>query len=250
MRLQEWEVTIQKIINECNQEQARVDTVLMAWRAKLEKEPTFLQPFKSTKSCARSNKGLATPIDDTKKQGSPCPAVLRRFDVDQDQIEQIVWWTGKPLENVALSDDQPSLAAEFRCKWDQSFVEPIDNLGEQFHHLNLRDAVRKERFARRIAQPQSTDQHPKVFAGMHLECRSSQGSLRISIEAAHQKLMIQCHLRDDRARSRQQFTPPQTQHTIGWIGYNQLAAGDGACQRENLPRRREGSTRESAIISI
>ena len=45
MRLQEWEVTIQKIINECNQEQARVNTVLMAWRAKLEKEPTFLQPF-------------------------------------------------------------------------------------------------------------------------------------------------------------------------------------------------------------
>ena len=45
MRLQEWEVTIQKIINECNQKQARVDTILMAWRAKLEKEPTFLQPF-------------------------------------------------------------------------------------------------------------------------------------------------------------------------------------------------------------
>ncbi len=43
MRLQEWEVTIQKIIDEC--EQTRVDTVLMAWRAKLEKEPTLLQPF-------------------------------------------------------------------------------------------------------------------------------------------------------------------------------------------------------------
>jgi len=45
MRLQEWEVTIQKIIDECNHEQTRVDTVLMAWRAKLEKEPTLLQPF-------------------------------------------------------------------------------------------------------------------------------------------------------------------------------------------------------------
>ncbi len=45
MRLQEWEVTIQKIIDECNQEQTRVDTVLTAWRAKLEKEPTVLQPF-------------------------------------------------------------------------------------------------------------------------------------------------------------------------------------------------------------
>jgi hypothetical protein len=45
MRLQEWEVTIQKIIDECNHEQTRVDTVLLAWRAKLEKEPSFLQPF-------------------------------------------------------------------------------------------------------------------------------------------------------------------------------------------------------------
>ena len=45
MRLQEWEVTIQNIIDECNQEQTRVDTVLMAWRAKLEKEPTLLKPF-------------------------------------------------------------------------------------------------------------------------------------------------------------------------------------------------------------
>ncbi len=45
MRLQEWELTIQKIIDECNHEQTRVDTVLMAWRAKLEKEPTLLQPY-------------------------------------------------------------------------------------------------------------------------------------------------------------------------------------------------------------
>jgi len=45
MRLQEWEVTIQEIVDECNHEQTRVDTVLTAWRAKLEKEPTLLQPF-------------------------------------------------------------------------------------------------------------------------------------------------------------------------------------------------------------
>ncbi len=45
MRLQKWEVTIQKIVDECNHEQTRVDTVLTAWRAKLEKEPTVLQPF-------------------------------------------------------------------------------------------------------------------------------------------------------------------------------------------------------------
>ncbi len=49
MRLQEWEVTIQKIIDECNHEQTRVDTVLKAWRAKLEKEPTLLQPFQIDK---------------------------------------------------------------------------------------------------------------------------------------------------------------------------------------------------------
>ncbi len=45
MCLQEWEVTIQKIIDECNHEQTRVDTVLLAWRTRLEKEPTLLQPF-------------------------------------------------------------------------------------------------------------------------------------------------------------------------------------------------------------
>lgn len=45
MRLEEWEVTIQKIVDECNQEQERLDRILKEWRAKLEKEPTLLQPF-------------------------------------------------------------------------------------------------------------------------------------------------------------------------------------------------------------
>ena len=45
MRLEEWEVTIQKIIDECNHEPEREDRVLMEWRAKLEKEPTLLRPF-------------------------------------------------------------------------------------------------------------------------------------------------------------------------------------------------------------
>ena len=45
MRLKEWEATIQKIVDECNQEQERADRVLVEWRAKLEKEPTLLQPF-------------------------------------------------------------------------------------------------------------------------------------------------------------------------------------------------------------
>ncbi len=45
MRLEEWEVTIQKIIDECNDEQKRTDRVLKEWRVKLEKEPTLLPPF-------------------------------------------------------------------------------------------------------------------------------------------------------------------------------------------------------------
>ena len=45
MRLQEWEETIQKIVDECGHEQKRADKILVAWRVKLEKEPTLLQPF-------------------------------------------------------------------------------------------------------------------------------------------------------------------------------------------------------------
>ena len=47
MRLQEWETTIQNIVGECNHEQegGGKDRILKAWRAKLEKEPTLLQPF-------------------------------------------------------------------------------------------------------------------------------------------------------------------------------------------------------------
>ena len=45
MRLQNWEVTIQEIIDECNHGQKRKDRILTKWRAKLEQEPTLLQPF-------------------------------------------------------------------------------------------------------------------------------------------------------------------------------------------------------------
>ena len=45
MRLEEWEVTIQKIIDECNHDEKGSDRIFTAWRAKLEKEPTLLQPF-------------------------------------------------------------------------------------------------------------------------------------------------------------------------------------------------------------
>ncbi len=47
MRLQEWEVTIQEIIDEYNHDQKERTggKTLVKWRAKLEKEPTLLQPF-------------------------------------------------------------------------------------------------------------------------------------------------------------------------------------------------------------
>jgi hypothetical protein len=45
MRLDDWEVTIQKIIDECNHEQKGGNKVLVTWRATLEKEPSHLQPF-------------------------------------------------------------------------------------------------------------------------------------------------------------------------------------------------------------
>lgn len=47
MRLQDWEVTIQEIVDECNHEikDRTEDRILTKWRAKLEQEPTRLQPF-------------------------------------------------------------------------------------------------------------------------------------------------------------------------------------------------------------
>ena len=45
MRLDEWEVTIQKITDECKHEHKRADKLLAKWRGKLEKEPSLLQPF-------------------------------------------------------------------------------------------------------------------------------------------------------------------------------------------------------------
>jgi hypothetical protein len=45
MRLEPWEVTIQKILDECNRKKMATDRVLVKWRAALEKEPSLLQPF-------------------------------------------------------------------------------------------------------------------------------------------------------------------------------------------------------------
>jgi hypothetical protein len=49
MRFEEMEVTIQKIIDECDHKQRMPNRVLKEWRAKLEKEPTLLQPFQIDK---------------------------------------------------------------------------------------------------------------------------------------------------------------------------------------------------------
>jgi hypothetical protein len=45
MRLEEWEDTMQSMVDECNHEQQKSDRILMAWRVKLEKAPTLLKPF-------------------------------------------------------------------------------------------------------------------------------------------------------------------------------------------------------------
>ncbi len=60
MRLEEWEVTILKIADECNHEQQRPDRVLMEWRAKLEKEPTLLQPFQIDEIVREVRRRLST----------------------------------------------------------------------------------------------------------------------------------------------------------------------------------------------
>jgi hypothetical protein len=45
MRLQDWEATIQEIVDECSHDQMAASKVLTAWRVKLEQEPTSLKPF-------------------------------------------------------------------------------------------------------------------------------------------------------------------------------------------------------------
>jgi hypothetical protein len=60
MRLQEWEVTIQEIVDECNHEQEGANKVLIAWRAKLEREPNLLQPFQIDKIVREVRQRLGT----------------------------------------------------------------------------------------------------------------------------------------------------------------------------------------------
>ena len=60
MRLQKWEVTIQEIVDECNHDEKGADRVLVAWRAKLEKEPTLLQPFQIDEIVRKVRQRLST----------------------------------------------------------------------------------------------------------------------------------------------------------------------------------------------
>jgi hypothetical protein len=45
MRVQAWEGIVREITDDCNHQQKAEDKVLVGWRAKLEKEPTLLQPY-------------------------------------------------------------------------------------------------------------------------------------------------------------------------------------------------------------
>ena len=62
MRLQEWEVTIQEIIDECNHEQKErgEGSILKRWRTKLEKEPTLLKPFQIDEIMREVSQRLST----------------------------------------------------------------------------------------------------------------------------------------------------------------------------------------------
>ena len=61
MRLQDWEGTVHEIIVECGHEQNKTDKILMAWRAKLEKEPTLLQPFQIDEIIREARQRLNNP---------------------------------------------------------------------------------------------------------------------------------------------------------------------------------------------
>lgn len=62
MRLEDWEVTIQKMFDECSSGPTRPDRVLMEWRVKLEKEPTLLKPFQIDELVRAVRHRLSTAI--------------------------------------------------------------------------------------------------------------------------------------------------------------------------------------------
>jgi len=63
MRLEDWEATIQEIVDECHQkpEGPTKNMTLMKWRAKLEKEPTLLEAFQIDEIIREARKRLNSP---------------------------------------------------------------------------------------------------------------------------------------------------------------------------------------------
>jgi hypothetical protein len=59
MRLQDWEVTIQEIVGECNHEEKGSDKILTKWRVTLELEPSLLKPFQIDEIMRAVRKRLA-----------------------------------------------------------------------------------------------------------------------------------------------------------------------------------------------
>jgi hypothetical protein len=63
MRLKDWELTIQKIVDESNQEtkEAGKHKILKAWRSTLGGEPTFLRPHYIDEIVREVRRRLGTP---------------------------------------------------------------------------------------------------------------------------------------------------------------------------------------------
>ena len=63
MHLQDWEATIQEVVDECNHEQKEMgeNNILMKWRVKLEKEPTLLEPFQIDEIIREARRRLSNP---------------------------------------------------------------------------------------------------------------------------------------------------------------------------------------------
>ena len=61
MSLRDWEGTVLEIIAECGHEQRRVDNIFMAWRSKLQKEPTLLNPQQIDEIIREVRQRLKTP---------------------------------------------------------------------------------------------------------------------------------------------------------------------------------------------
>lgn len=77
MKLPDWELTIQQIIDESNHEpkESGKSRVLMQWRAKLAREPHLLQPFQIDEIVREVRKRL-TSVSLQPSSGSPPSALL------------------------------------------------------------------------------------------------------------------------------------------------------------------------------